>query len=143
MASPPNQADLDRIIRALVALGYEVRPPQRRQAGFEEDDRPWEEFVDAIRTAQEGEGSPGGQVMSDSEVLMDAKIATAEARTDTKIARVEGKLDVVISKLDGLREDNRALRDDNRATRANQWVIGFGLALLIIAVAALFPVFLT
>jgi len=33
------------------------------------------------------------------------------------------------------------LRDDNRAVRANQWVIGFGLAVLIIAVAALFPVF--
>jgi hypothetical protein len=66
--------------------------------------------------------------------LRAAEIAAAEARTDTKITRIEGKLDLVISKLDGVREDNRS-------TRANQWVIGFGLAVLIVAVAALFPVF--
>jgi len=83
--------------------------------------------------------------MSDAGDLTDAKIAAAEARTDTKIARLEGKLDLVVSKLDerfdGLRDKIDALRDENRATRANQWVIGFGLAVLIIAVAALFPVF--
>ena len=48
--------------------------------------------------------------------------------------RLEGKVDLVLSKFD-------ALRDDNRSLRANQWVIGFGLAVLIVAVAALFPVF--
>lgn len=75
-----------------------------------------------------------------------------EARTDTKIVRLEGKIDLVASKIDerfskiderfdALRDQFNALRDDNRAVRANQWVIGFGLAVLIIAVAALFPVF--
>ena len=79
--------------------------------------------------------------MSDAGDLTDAKIAASEARTDTKIARVEGKLDLVVSKIDAIGEKLNVLRDDNRATRANQWVIGFGLAVLIIAVAALFPVF--
>jgi hypothetical protein len=83
--------------------------------------------------------------VSDAGDLTDAKIAAAEARTDTKIARLEGKLDLVVSKIDerfdALRDKLDGLRDDNRATRANQWVIGFGLAVLIIAVAALFPVF--
>jgi hypothetical protein len=76
---------------------------------------------------------------------MDAKVAAAEARMDSKIARLEGKLDLVVSKIDerfnALRDKLDTLRDDNRAVRANQWVIGFGLALLIIAVAVLFPVF--
>jgi hypothetical protein len=72
--------------------------------------------------------------MATESELRAAEIAAAEARTDTKITRMEGKLDLVISKLDGVREDNRS-------TRANQWVIGFGLAVLIVAVAALFPVF--
>jgi len=79
--------------------------------------------------------------MSDVGTLVDAKVAAAEARTDTKIARVEGKLDLVVAKIDALGERFNELRDDNRATRANQWVIGLGLAVLIIAVAALFPVF--
>ncbi len=86
--------------------------------------------------------------MSDAGDLTDAKIAAAEARTDTKIARLEGKVDLAVAKIDaigerisGLSERFSGLHDDNRATRANQWVIGFGLAVLIIAVAALFPVF--
>jgi hypothetical protein len=86
-----------------------------------------------------------GASMSDSNDLTDAKIGAAEARTDTKIARLEGKLDLVVSKIDerfnALRDRLDAIRDDNRATRANQWVVGFGLAVLIIAVATLFPVF--
>lgn len=65
---------------------------------------------------------------------VDAKISASEARTETKIARLEGKLDLVLSKLDHVAEDNRS-------TRANQWVIAFGLAVLIVGVAALFPVF--
>lgn len=65
---------------------------------------------------------------------IDAKIAASEARTDTKIARLDGKLDLVLSKLDNVRDDNRTLR-------SNQWVIAFGLAVLIVGVVALFPVF--
>lgn len=75
----------------------------------------------------------GGDMATEGELRV-AEIAAAEARTDTKIARMEGKLDLVISKLDDVREDNRA-------TRANQWVIGLGLAVLIVAIATLFPVF--
>jgi hypothetical protein len=63
---------------------------------------------------------------------IDAKLKTVGAETDTKIARLEGKLDLVISKLDGVREDGRS-------TRANMWVIGVSLALLIIGVAAAAP----
>jgi hypothetical protein len=75
----------------------------------------------------------GGKMASQDD-LVDSKIAAAEARTDTKIVRLEGKVDLVLSKFD-------ALRDEIRSLRANQWVIGFGLAVLIVAVAALFPVF--
>jgi hypothetical protein len=65
---------------------------------------------------------------------MTANLEAVEARTDTKIARLEGKIDLVLSKLDGVREDGRA-------TRANQWVIGFGLAGLIVALVVAFPAF--
>jgi len=61
-------------------------------------------------------------------------IGAGEARSDTKIVRIEGKLDLVLSKLDDVRQDNRT-------TRANQWVIGLGLAVLIVAIVALIPVF--
>jgi hypothetical protein len=77
-----------------------------------------------------------GRTMADHPTREELKgeIALVEARTDTKFARMEGKLDLVLSKLDGV-------RDDNRATRANQWVIGLGLAVLMVAIAGLFPVF--
>jgi Fe2+ transport system protein B len=63
-----------------------------------------------------------------------ARIEASEARNDTKIARLESKIDLVLSKLD-------AAKSDSLAIRTNQWVIAFGLALLIVAVVALFPVF--
>ncbi len=83
---------------------------------------------------------------------MNANLRAAGAETDTKIARMEGKLDLVLSKIDGLNtrfEDARAdakearatAHSDNVATRANIWVVGLGLAVLIVAVAALFPAF--
>jgi hypothetical protein len=65
---------------------------------------------------------------------IEARIAASEARNDTKIVRLESKLDLVLSKLD-------AAKGDNLAIRTNQWVIAFGLAVLIVAVVALFPVF--
>jgi hypothetical protein len=65
---------------------------------------------------------------------IDAKIKTSALETEVKIAHIDGKLDLVIMKLSDL-------KDDNRATRANQWVIGGTLALLIIAIAALLPTF--
>ncbi len=64
---------------------------------------------------------------------------------DTKIARLEGKLDLVLSKLESVgekitsSEDHR--REDGRSIRANQWAIGVGLAVLMVALVALFPVF--
>jgi cytochrome c-type biogenesis protein CcmH/NrfG len=62
------------------------------------------------------------------------RIENSEAKNDTKIVRLESKLDLVLSKLD-------AAKSDSLAIRTNQWVIAFGLALLIVAVVALFPVF--
>jgi hypothetical protein len=76
---------------------------------------------------------------------VDAKLAAAEARTDTKIARIEGKLDLVLEKLTNVGEQIRTTdahgREDNRSTRANIWVVGVSLGILIAAIAALFPVF--
>jgi hypothetical protein len=73
--------------------------------------------------------------MSDiSREEIQAHIAASEARNETKIARLEGKLDLVLSKLDGVNENVKS-------SNANQWVIGLGLAVLIVAVVALFPVF--
>ena len=94
----------------------------------------------------------GEKVMATESEVRAAEIAAAEARTDTKIVRMEGKLDLVISKIDGLnirfedvrsdaRETRATAHSDNVATRANIWVVGIGLAVLIVAVAALFPVF--
>jgi hypothetical protein len=77
----------------------------------------------------------GDRAMSDlTREEVKAQIDASEARTEVKIARLEGKIDLAISKLD-------SLRDDNKVVRTNQWVIGFGLALLIVAVATLFPAF--
>jgi hypothetical protein len=75
---------------------------------------------------------------SPSREEMKAEIGLAEARTDLKIARMEGKLDLVISKLDAL---SALARSDNAATRGNIWFVGLGLAVLIVAVVTLFPVF--
>ncbi len=78
---------------------------------------------------------PQGDAMSDlTREEMREAIAASEARGDTKIARFEGKLDLVLSKLDDVRQDNRT-------TRANQWVIGLGLAALIVTIVSIFPVF--
>jgi hypothetical protein len=79
-------------------------------------------------------GDQGVKMADHTREEIDAKIAASEARTDTKIARLEGKLDLVLSKLD-------SVMGDNRVTRTNQWVIGFGLAALLITIAALLPVF--
>jgi len=74
-----------------------------------------------------------------------AQIAASEARGDTKIARFEGKLDLVLAKLDSVNnsvtDKMKDVKDDVRSARANQWVIALGLAVLIVAVVTLFPVF--
>jgi phage-related tail fiber protein len=73
------------------------------------------------------------------------KVAAAEARTDTKIARVEGKLDLVLSKLADIgtqiQTSDSHRREDYRSTRANIWGIGGALAILIVAIVGLFPIF--
>jgi hypothetical protein len=76
-----------------------------------------------------------GSKMSDiSREEIKAHIDASEARGETKIARLEGKLDLVLSRLNDVNENVRS-------SKANQWVIGLGLAVLIVAVVALFPVF--
>lgn len=72
---------------------------------------------------------------------IDAKLRASSAEADTKIARMEGKLDLVLSKLDGVNSRFDDVRDDYRSTRANIWVVGLGILVAIIGVAALFPVF--
>lgn len=59
---------------------------------------------------------------------LDAKLGKLAAETDTKIARMEGKLDLVLSKMDESLESSRA-------TKANLWVIGTALAVLMVALA--------
>lgn len=61
-------------------------------------------------------------------------IEGSEARAETKAARLDGKIDLVIEKIDRLNGRMDELRDDNRATRSNIWVVGFGLAALIVAI---------
>jgi hypothetical protein len=77
-----------------------------------------------------------------------AEIAASDARTDTKIVRLEGKLDLVLSKFDSVNTHIDSvstritdMKDDLRSTRNNIWVVGLGLAGLIVVVVALFPVF--
>jgi len=80
------------------------------------------------------------------------RIAKSEANTETKIARLEGKLDLVISKVDGLgnifRTEvgnlNAGLKETNeniRSVRNNSWVIAGALALLIVALIGVLPLY--
>jgi Fe2+ transport system protein B len=88
---------------------------------------------EASRSARSG--NLGERAMSDpTREEIQAHISASEARTDTKIARLEGKIDLVISKLDSAKDDSRTIRN-------NQWVIFFGLALLIVAMITTFPIF--
>jgi hypothetical protein len=70
--------------------------------------------------------------------IIDDKVAASEARGETKLVRLEGKLDLIMKTIDDLARESKI---DSRATRSNQLVVGFGLAALIVAIAALFPVF--
>lgn len=80
-------------------------------------------------------GHNGGRAMADiTREEIKAQIDASEARTEIKIVRLESKIDLVLSKLDSAKADNSIIR-------TNQWVIAFGLALLIVAVVTLFPVF--
>jgi hypothetical protein len=130
-----------------------IRPSRNGSSGALQSVRPlFDTIQGAANTAPQAEyrgeaAKPSGYIvyeggkMAPHDDLVDAKIAAAEAHTDTKVVRLEGKVDLVLSRLDGMSAKFDALRDDNRSARANQWVIGFGLAVLIVAVAALFPVF--
>ena len=75
-----------------------------------------------------GAGSGSDKMTDISRDEVDAKIALSNAQTDTKFARLEGKLDLVLSKM-------AEVQESTRATRANQWVIGTALAVLIVALA--------
>jgi hypothetical protein len=70
--------------------------------------------------------------------IINDKVAASEARGETKLVRLEGKLDLIMKTIDDLAGESKL---DNRATRSNALAIGFGLAALIVAIAALFPVF--
>jgi len=99
------------------------------------------EITNHLRSLLRSENLQGAAMIDPTREEFDAKLTTVEARTDTKIARMEGKLDLVVSKIDGINSRLDDVRHDYRATRANIWVVGLGLAVLIVGVAALFPVF--
>jgi hypothetical protein len=89
----------------------------------------------SARSYGQGLALPRGREMADlTREEVDAKIAASEARSETKMAKLEGKIDLVLEKLDNLTKEGHV-------ARTNQWVIGFGLAALIVGVAALLPVF--
>lgn len=92
------------------------------------------EITEFLRDLLRTENFSGATMTDPTREEIKAEISASEARGETKITLFAGKLDLVLSKLDDVRQDNRT-------SRANQWVIGFGLAVLIVAVAALFPVF--
>jgi hypothetical protein len=144
--------DVAEIVQILMAANTDPIYPFAHEAGF----------LNAEDTGSES--AEGQTTMADhTREEFDAKIAAAEARTDTKFERFEGKLDLVLSKLESVdtkitsaeayaRDENRNIKtyidnvesrihDDNRSTRSNLWVIGFSLALLIIALVALYPPF--
>jgi hypothetical protein len=91
-------------------------------------------YTNITKTSDETVGYSGETMPEITREEISAKIEAAEARTDTKIARLEGKIDLVISKLDDV-------RSGQRATVANIWVVGLGIMVLIVGVAALFPAF--
>ncbi|HEV7267613.1 MAG TPA: hypothetical protein VGN83_22320 [Falsiroseomonas sp.] len=66
-------------------------------------------------------------------------VEASEARTDTKFARLDGKIDLLIGKIDGLNARLEDVRTDGRSTRANIWVVGLGLAALIVAAVVGLP----
>jgi len=121
----PVQADerarLAAHIRAVLGL------PSRATAALHEEEAQYS----AERIAAAAPGGTGAGV-SNSDDLVDAKIARSEAQTETKIARLEGKLDLVVAKLDVVNETTAALRQEvkesERSVKANAWVI-FGALL--------------
>ncbi len=65
----------------------------------------------------------------------DAKLAASEARNDVKFAKIEGKLDLIVSEMKNVNDLMKTVREDVRSVRANSWVIAFGLAALMVAIA--------
>lgn len=122
----------------------QLQTPSAQSWNPEEANIAWEIFFENWKGPIIKVPQPKVTAMAD-DALTDAKIAASEARNDTKIAQITGKLDLVLSKLDAAQDETRTafshIKDDNRAVRANQWVIAVGLAILIVAVVALFPVF--
>jgi hypothetical protein len=61
------------------------------------------------------------------------------------VVRLEGKIDQVLSRLEGITNENRSMlaeiKETGRSNRANLYAVAIGLALVIVAIAALFPVF--
>jgi hypothetical protein len=82
----------------------------------------------------------GGVAVSDvTRDELRLSVEASEARTDTKFARLDGKIDLLIGKIDGLNARLEDVRTDGRSTRANIWVVGLGLAALIVAAVVGLP----
>jgi len=87
---------------------------------------------------------------------VNAKVELSESKSDTKFARLEGKLDLVLSQLSSqianvstqlsdvkgqIQESRLVSRDERRSMRSDTILATVSIAILIVAIAALFPVF--
>lgn len=61
------------------------------------------------------------------------QLEASEARADVKFAQLEGRMDLLVSKLDSISATLNDVRADGRSTRSNIWMVGIGLAALILA----------
>ena len=86
-----------------------------------------------------GTRSGGGNVSDVTKDELRLSVEASEARTDAKFARLDGKIDLLIGKVDALNIRIDDVRADGRSTRANIWVVAFGLAALIVAALVGFP----
>jgi hypothetical protein len=100
-------------------------------------------FAEGEQPARSAPPQPPSDVRNKSDLPTrdetDAKIAAAEARGETKIARMEGKIDLLLSNLNDVHWKIADVRSEYRVTRVNMWVIGFGLAILVLAVSLGMP----
>jgi hypothetical protein len=91
--------------------------------------------------------STGRKNMSDTLTReeIDAKLGKVAAETDTKIAKIEGKLDLVLAKLDNsiqtTVETRHSIEAGQHSMIANLWVVGIGLAAIVVTMAVAFPSF--
>lgn len=128
--------------RATPYLAWESPEPQTPRSMDEEMDM--DSILDTLSKVnavmddliQNPQSAPKENTMTDlTREEMKAEILASERGTETKIARFEGKLDLVLLKLDTVEKNVAEGRAEQRSTKANIWVVGLGLAALLIGLA--------